>query len=112
MDQVSADEKWQLSTAFAYTTLETLTSMRLGSARASGVPLLGPTLMVGSEGSETKYNPHGSKTPNSIQRCLEEKKQKQTESIALSSDSEIETESKNDPNSCPRIFVVQRLQPK
>ena len=51
--QVSVDEKWQLSTAFAYTALKTLTSMRLGSTRASGVPLLGPTVRLGSEGNET-----------------------------------------------------------
>ena len=96
MDQVSADEKWQLSTAFAYTILKTLTSLRLGSARAPGVPLLGPTVRVGSEGSETCYHTHGDETPYSLQRCFEEKRN-QTESIALSSDSEIETESKNDP---------------
>ena len=76
MDQVSPDEKWQLSTAFAYTTLETLTSMRLGSARTSGVLLFGPTVRVGSEGSETKYNPHGNKTPNNLQRCFGEGKKR------------------------------------
>ena len=81
MDQVSADEKWLLSTAFAYTTLETLTSMRLGSARASGVPLLGSTVRVGSEGSGTKFNPHGNKTPNSLQQCLEEKKENKRKAL-------------------------------
>ena len=72
--------------------------MRLGSARASGVPLLSPTVRMGSEGKETylHYTWHTAS------------KRKQLESWApSSSDSELETETKSHSNSFPHFLVVE-----